>query len=73
MKKYIKSLAIAGIAILGLISVSNFAKAQSDDMSSDKIKMKEGGILLFGAATWTAGEALIASRFASTTKNKMFV
>ena len=43
MKKNIKSLAIAVIAMLGLISVSNFAKAQSDDMSSDKMKMKEGG------------------------------
>ena len=31
-------------------------------------------ILLFGAATWTAGEALIASRFASSqTNKKMFV
>lgn len=38
MKKYIKSLAIVLIAMLGFMSISNFATAQNDDMSSDKMK-----------------------------------
>jgi len=43
MKKSIKSLAFAAIAVLGLMSVSNFVNAQTDKMSSDKMKMKEEG------------------------------
>ena len=42
MKKSIKHLVIAVIALPALIGVSNFAKAQSDDMSSDKMKSASG-------------------------------
>ncbi|MDQ6755492.1 MAG: hypothetical protein M3004_01005 [Bacteroidota bacterium] len=38
MKKNLKHLAIATVAILGLMCISNFTKAQNDDMSSNKMK-----------------------------------
>jgi starvation-inducible outer membrane lipoprotein len=41
MKKSIKSLAIALIAVPAIMCFSNNVKAQ-DDMSSDKMKMKDG-------------------------------
>lgn len=42
MKKSIKSLAIALITTLGFMSVSNFVKAQSNDMAADKMNNSSG-------------------------------